>query len=116
MSRSALLLALFGASVAFSNAYAVEPIKGSLTWGNGAGLHYASGTVGYGGILKNRRVFNQFQNELTGDQTAKEIYAVNSDGTLRLLTRWLVNNDHPSPDKVRKETPKPIDDEIDIPK
>jgi hypothetical protein len=116
MKRSVLLLALFGASAVFSSAYAVQPMKGSLTWGDGANLHYPQLSNGNQNLKLPYRVYNEFQNELTGEMTAKEIYALNTDGTLRLLSRWFVNNDHPDPKPERIEKPKPVDDEIDIPK
>ena len=87
MKNVLIALAVMGSFAVAGAAHAVEPIKGSLTFGSSA----MSNTFGFTGVSTGKRVHHQFQNEVTGAQTAKELYAIEADGSLRLLSRRLVD-------------------------
>ena len=87
MKNVLIALAVVGSFATAGSALAAEPIQGSLTYGTSA----MASTFGFSGVSTGKRVHHQFQNEVTGSQTAKELYAVEADGSLRLLSRQLVD-------------------------
>jgi hypothetical protein len=88
MKNVMIALALVGSFATAGSALAAEPIKGSLTYGSAS----MGNTFGFTGVSTGARVEHNFQNDVTGAQTAKEIYAVEADGSLRLLSRRLVDD------------------------
>lgn len=107
MSKKIFALALLGSIVLVGNAFAIEPIKGSLTYDDGSGrLPYQNMLLVPGQVF-----LHTFQNEYTGAQTAVERYRVNADGTLTLLSRRSIDSDRPEsepepePEPEEKEPP-----------
>jgi hypothetical protein len=113
MSKKIYLLVVAGSLALAGPAFAIYPIKGSLTFVDGNGNSPSQNMT----FVPGQSFTHRFLNEATGPEEVEEFYKVNNDGTLLLVSRRPIDNEHSAPEKVEKVEKSPVEEPpVDVPK